>query len=238
MRKIDLTKERDYENRKSLDQKIRQKQNKYYWATQLVIEKHKSNTLKTIKGKKILEIGCSRGYDAKHYCKYSSYYSGIDISNEAIKIAKSLNLENSEFICGDGHKINKPDKEFDCVIVNSLLHHLDLNESFSEIYRILKPDGILIFREPLGTNPLFQLYRNLTPRSRTIDERPFTFADLNIMNKLFKAENVIWFGFTSIFAAFIRFKKLRLILTKLDNLLSKTFLKYYFWQFCGFAKKK
>ena len=54
------------------------------------------------------------------------FYWGIDISDEAIKKAKNLKLKNAEFLCIDGHKIPKKDEEFDCVVVNSLLHHLDL----------------------------------------------------------------------------------------------------------------
>ncbi len=238
MRKINLINERNYENRKARGEKIRKNQDKYYWATSLVIAKHKSNTINLIKNKNILEIGCSCGDDAIEFSKYSSFYCGIDISDEAIKIAKKLKLENSEFLCGDGHEINKSNGEFDCVIVNSLLHHLDLKKSFFEINRILKPGGILIFREPLGTNLFFQLYRSLTPLSRTEDERPFTLSDLRLMNKFFDIEDIQWFGFTSIVSAFIRIKKFRRILTSLDNLISRTFLKYFFWQFCGFAKKK
>ena len=237
MRKIDLKSEREYENRKALGENIRQKEDKFYWATELLIREHKLKTLEKIKGKKVLEIGCSYGYDAYHYCKFTSSYCGLDISDQAIERAQNLKLKNAEFLCTDGHEINKDDEEFDCVIVSSLLHHLDLEKSLPEIRRILKPEGILIFREPLGTNPIFQIYRIFTPLSRTPDERPFTFADIIMMKKLFKFEDVIWFGFTNLFSAFIRINFLRKVLTSLDKLLSKTFLKYLFWQFSGFAKK-
>ena len=64
-------------------------------------------------------------------------------------------MKNSEFLFIDGHKIPKEDEAFDWVIVNGLLHHLDLVKSFQEINRVLKSGGFLIFREPLGTNPFF-----------------------------------------------------------------------------------
>ena len=51
--------------------------------------------------------------------------------------------------------------EFDFVIVNGLLHHLDLLTTLKEIHRV---QMILIFREPLGTNPLFQIYRKFTTK--------------------------------------------------------------------------
>ena len=42
----------------------------------------------------------------------------------------------------------------------------------NEISRILKPNGKLLFIEPLGTNPLINFYRKLTPKSRSKDEHP------------------------------------------------------------------
>lgn len=238
MNEINLEEERKFENRKAKGEKIREKQNKYYWATQLPINRHNFMTFQKIKGKKVLEIGCSTGRDAKNFVNYCFSYCGVDISDEAIKIAKSLNLQNSEFLCSDGHKIPKNDKEFDCVIVNSLLHHLDLLKSFQEIHRILKPNGILIFREPLGTNPFFQLYRKLTPNARTISEKPFSINDIRIMKKFFILKDVQWYGFFNIISAFLKLSFLRSFLTYIDDLIGKTFLKYLFWQFSGFAEKK
>ena len=238
MRKINLTKEREFENEKAKGGDSRKYQSKYYWATIIPIIRHNLTTFKKIKDKRVLEIGCSSGRDAISYTKYTSFYCGIDISNEAIKNSKNLKLKNSEFFCVDGHNIPKEDEEFDFVIVNSLLHHLDLEKAFREINRVLKSSGYLIFREPLGTNPFFQFYRYLTPSSRTADERPFTLLDIKLMKKYFYLRNVEWFGFFSIFSAFLQINLLRKILTFLDYCLSKTFIKIFFWQFCGFAEKK
>ncbi len=238
MRNINLKEEREYENRKVLGEDMRKNQSKYYWATELTIQKHKLKTYKTIRDKHILEIGCSDGKDASIYSQYASHYCGVDISDEAIKKAVKLQLANADFFISDGHSICKPDEEFDCIIVHGLLHHLSLEEALQEIYRLLKPNGILIFREPLGTNPIFQLYRSLTPSSRTKDERPFTFKDISLMKKLFKFESIEWYGFLNIISAFIRLDIIRRILTKCDSYISRTFLKYFFWQISGFARKK
>ena len=162
---------------------------------------------------------------------------GLDISDEAINNCKALELKNAEFICVDGHILPVGDQTLDYVIVTSLLHHLDIEKSFSEIARVLKHDGSLIFLEPLGTNPLFQIYRFLTPKARTVDERPFTFGDLSLMQSYFVFKEVRWFGFLNILSAYIRIEGIRKLLTSIDRVLSKTFLKYFFWQFSGVAKK-
>ena len=51
-------------------------------------------------------------------------------------------------MCVDGHNIPKKDAEFDCVLVNSLLHHLDLKESLQEIHRVLNENGIVYAETP------------------------------------------------------------------------------------------
>ena len=79
-----------------------------------------------IEGAKVLEIGCASGHDAKDYCKYSKSYIGVDISDVAIQNCNALLIKNAKFYCVDGHRLPADDKSLDFVIVNSLLHHLDL----------------------------------------------------------------------------------------------------------------
>lgn len=237
MRKIDLDSERDFENEKALGGDARRRQSKFYWATALETESHAGRVYNCIQDKVVLEIGCASGNDAIAYCKYAKSYIGIDISDEAIKNCEARDIKNAEFVCTDGHKIPAGDRAFDCVIVNSLLHHLDLKTSFIEISRVLKDDGKLLFREPLGTNPIFQIYRYITPSARTVDERPFTFNDLSLMREYFELEDVTWYGFLSIVSAFIKVPILRNGLSKIDRTLSKTPFKYLFWQFAGLARK-
>ena len=103
---------------------------------------------------------------------------------------------------------------------------------------MLNDDGTLLFREPLGTNPVFQLYRFFTPSARTQDERPFTFSDIGLMKHYFILDDVRWIGFFSILSAFVRIKPFRTLMTYLDMAVSVTPAKYIFWQFAGSARKK
>lgn len=238
MRKIDLEGERLYENKKALGEQTHTAQSKFYWATDIPTSAHYDLTNDKIKGKDILEVGCASGTDALRYSEYANNYIGVDISDEAIHNCQKLEIENAAFYCTDGHSLPVDDNAVDCVIVNSLLHHMDLTTSLTEIRRVLKQGGVLIFREPLGTNIFFQIYRWLTPSARTPDERPFTFGDLRIMSSFFDLKKVQWFGFTNIASAYFKSIKLRYILTKLDQIMSRTPLKYFYWQFAGVAKVK
>ena len=237
MRKIDLHKERVFENKKQTNKHVRKNQKKFYWATEIPNRKHNLKTYKKISGKEILEIGCSNGSAASIYTKYCKSYVGLDISDEAIKNTKTLKLKNAKFILVDAHNIPIEDTSFDFVIVNGLLHHLDLKKSLQEIHRVRRKDGYLIFREPLGTKPFFQIYRILPPNPRTSDEKPFQLKEIDILENFFYLEDIKYLGFLNIISAFIRYLFLRKLLTNIDYYLSKTFLRFYFWQFCFFAKK-
>lgn len=236
MRKINLLDERNFENRKAGGEAVREKQSKFYWATRTSILEHRDATNLAIKNKRVLEIGCASGNDASLYCEHAQSYIGIDISDVAISNCQNRQLSNATFYCVDGHTIPLKDSEVDIVIVNSLLHHLDLPTVFNEISRVLKKDGCLIFREPLGTNFIFQLYRLITPSARTVDERPFTFSDLKLLRKYFIIDEVNWFGFLVLLSAFIRSESLRRYLTNIDKILSRSPAKYFFWQISGVAK--
>lgn len=238
MRKIDLEAERKYENLMAVGEQPRVAQSKFYWATKIPAEAHNELTFSEISGKKVLEVGCSSGSDALAYSEFASSYAGVDISDEAISNCRKLGIDDAEFYCADGHHLPIEDESVDCVIVKGVLHHMDLFTAFSEIRRVLKIGGVLIFIEPLGTNPLFRAYRSLTPSARTADERPFTLADLRLMSSFFYLQTVQWFGFTNIASALFRSVKLRSLLTSIDKILSKTPLRFMFWQFSGVAVVK
>jgi ubiquinone/menaquinone biosynthesis C-methylase UbiE len=238
-RKIDIDKEREYENSLMLtDGMARQAQEKFYWATAPYIDDFNEKTSAAIIGKRVLEIGCSDGHYASLYSKTAKFVTGIDLSDEGIKLANNRNIENAKFYVVDAHKLPFEDSSYDIVIVNSLLHHLDLSLALKEIDRVLSSNGILLAREPLGTNPAFSLYRYLTPEARTPDERPFTFSDLSLLNKYFEFKSVEYFGFLSVFSAYLRLDIIRAFFTSIDWVLSKTPMKYLFWQFAGEFKKK
>ena len=162
----------------------------------------------------------------------------MDISDEAIANCVSLKLPAASFHCCDGHTLPVLNDSLDVVIVNSLLHHMDLVKVLDEITKVLKSGGLLCFREPLGTNPLFMLYRWLTPSARTVDERPLTRADLALISRYFELKDTSWFGFLSIISAYFKSPRLNHMLIAFDQLLSRTPMRILFWQISGVAVLK
>lgn len=110
-----------------------------------------------------------------------------------------------------------------------ILHHLDLETALNEINRVLKPDGIATFFEPLDINPIGKLVRYFTPDARTEDEKPFSYKELKVLRKHFNIK-IETFQFTSVplgvISKFI-FKNANNPLTKNAHRIDET-LKTYF----------
>ena len=126
-----------------------------------------------IKGKKILEIGCSVGWLSIFLAKQGAIVTGIDVGENLILAARELakiNKVDCNFKVCSAADI-KLDETFDVIIGFAVLHHLSeefVVTSFGEFYRLLKKDGIAIFTEPVENSKSFEILQNLIP----IPQRP------------------------------------------------------------------
>jgi len=69
-------------------------------------------------------------------------------------VVPARELRSLKVVCGDAFALPFPDASFDCVIANSVLHHLPgVRQAAREIGRILRPGGYYIGREPNFNNP-------------------------------------------------------------------------------------
>jgi ubiquinone/menaquinone biosynthesis C-methylase UbiE len=194
----------------------------------------------------ILDFGCGDGYYIEKVIKFNpKKITGIDISevaiNDANKNAKDLGL-NVEYKVDNCEKTSFENNSFDIVYGTGILHHLQIDKCLDEINRVLKSNGNLLFIEPLGTNPLINLYRKFTPKSRSIDEHPLLNKDFKYINKKFTNVKIKYYGFlTLIFFPFYKSpgnSKLFKVLTFLDQFLFKfKFFQYFAWSVLIRAKK-
>lgn len=137
------------------------------------------------RGGRVLEIGCGRGDFALELLDAGvSFVAGIDISDVYVAeagakaLAAGHDAEKHHFRVMDAHKLQFESDQFDLVVGQGILHHLDLPVCLAEVRRVLKPGGFALFIEPLAGNPLLRLFRVLTPAARTVDEKPLDATDL------------------------------------------------------------
>jgi len=97
---------------------------------------------------KLLDIGCAYGYYTKFYLNKCKNVYGIDPNEDLIKIAKKR-YPKIKFKIGSAEKIPFKDNYFDVVLLNDVLEHVNNEEkTLSEIYRVLKENGIIILTVP------------------------------------------------------------------------------------------
>ncbi len=101
----------------------------------------------TRSGDKILDVGCGNGRLYDVFKEKDINYSGIDNSEQLIKIAKEK-FPETDFHVADILKIPFPDNSFDKVYCIAVLHHIPSKqlrtEALKELRRVLKLDGLLI----------------------------------------------------------------------------------------------
>src|SRR5579864_6253212 len=121
-------------------------------------------------GSLALDFACGDGYYSLLMAETGADVIGIDISEVSVKIAereaKARGLRAS-FQVMDCEAMTFPDRIFDLINVNGVLHHMDLSRAYSELARVLKPTGSVLCVEALAHNPVFHAYRKLTPHLRT-----------------------------------------------------------------------
>ena len=193
----------------------------------------------------ILDYGCGVGSSLEKVIEFKpKKIIGIDISEVSIeKAKKNCGLKsNIELFVDNCEKTKFENNSFDIVYGTGILHHLNINICVSEILRILKPGGKLLFIEPLGTNPLINLYRKLTPKSRSIDEHPLINSDFKLIKNKFHKTEIKYYGFlTLVFFLFYRSpknSKFFKILSAGDQFLFKfKVFKFFAWSVLISAKK-
>jgi ubiquinone/menaquinone biosynthesis C-methylase UbiE len=96
---------------------------------------------------KIIDLGCGNGNHVVFFAEQGFEVSGIDISEEAIEIAKAwLKKRNLEatLMAGDIETIPYPDQSFDVVLSHAVLDHVSFEKAkkvMEEIKRVLVPGG-------------------------------------------------------------------------------------------------
>jgi ubiquinone/menaquinone biosynthesis C-methylase UbiE len=115
--------------------------------------------LGNVKGKKLLDAGCGEGYLTRYYAQRGANATGVDISEELIKISRNLTEEakiDASFQVGDICNLDLQDDKFDLILCNLVLLNIPcFNDALTEFYRILKSGGVLVFSI---VHPAFNFY--------------------------------------------------------------------------------
>lgn len=100
----------------------------------------------------LLEIGAGTGINL---CHYPEHASSITLSEPDPQMRKQLTRKIAEFksrritvIDCDAEAIDRPDNSFDTIVTTLVLCSVNCqSSSLKEIYRLLRPEGVLLFME-------------------------------------------------------------------------------------------
>ena len=232
-----LERERHYHNN-AFAQDLRKSVDKFYETIESSRHAHWHALMPIAKGCKVLEYGCGPGSAAFDLARLGAHVVGIDISDVAIAQstakARTENLE-IDFRRMNAECLDFEDNTFDLIVGSAILHHLDLDKAYRELHRCLKPGGKAVFIEPTGHNPLLNWYRKLTPKLRTVDEKPMRHKDFRKASDYFSNVQISYYNlFTTAAVLFRKRSYFKALLAALDRFDRWTFrwipgLKYWGW---------
>jgi ubiquinone/menaquinone biosynthesis C-methylase UbiE len=158
------------------------------------------NLLKDRRYDKMLDFGCGYGLSIDALSANSpKILVGIDLSIARTReCIRRFPKSSNKFLVGDCESLCFKSNSFDCIFGNAILHHITLTKAMSEINRSLKNGGKAVFIEPLGHNPFISLFRKLTPRARTKNEKPLLIKNITEIEKMISGKVHVYYFFLSI----------------------------------------
>ncbi len=180
----------------------RRAQSKYYAAIRDGMDAFGARLRELAEGADLLAYGCGDTRSGLRLAPVARSVHGIDISDVAIAASRAdaaaAGVTNIAYSVANAEAMDFADASFDLVYGSGIIHHLDLEKSFSEISRVLRPGGRALFWEPLGHNLLVNAYRVLTPNARTPDEHPLLKRDFDLAERYFGEVSTKFYGLTSL----------------------------------------
>lgn len=157
-----------------------------------------------LRGKHVLDVGCGEGLNTVVLAKLGAFVTGIDISQGAIDAAAERARINGisdrvRFECAPLELARLEPGSFDVIWGEAILHHLlsDLDGMLERIVSWAKPDGTILFAEPVVLSRTLRRIRLMLPlhTDATPDERPLETGELAVVSRHLRDAEFRYFDF-------------------------------------------
>lgn len=108
---------------------------------------------------RLLDIGCGTGLVEKFLRIPNADITGLDVSEQLLEKARA-NIPGCRFTCFDGQRIDADDNSYHLVFAINVFHHVakqDRRQLLTEMYRVLRPDGLIALFEHNPWHPITRL---------------------------------------------------------------------------------
>jgi len=129
---------------------VYKKEGDLYKDVQPKIKKY-AKIFKKNKYETVLDLGCGTGRNTIYLAQQGFFVYALDASKTGVAItrkkAQELRLTRIKYKVADMRKTSYPDNYFDAIVCIFVLSHgllKDNEDAVNEIYRILKPEGMLV----------------------------------------------------------------------------------------------
>lgn len=139
--------------------------------------------------KKVLDLGCGAGEASVYLAGKGAEVFSVDLSQEMLAKTQELARRHGVGVKAavmPAETLGFDSNFFDCIYGSSILHHADLRLALQEAARVLKEDGRAVFIEPLGYNPVINIYRHIARDVRTPMETSFKLKDFECARDYFE----------------------------------------------------
>ena len=124
-------------------------------------------------GMHVLEVGAGTGLFTVLFAATGAHLTAVDISEELLSVARARRLPERQVVfLQKRFEECDIDGPFDAVVGSSVLHHLDAVVAIDNMYRLLKPGGIISFAEPNMLNPQIAAQKNIRWLKERLGDSP------------------------------------------------------------------
>lgn len=120
-----------------------------------------------LEGRDVLEVGCGRGGGASYVMRYlrPAYLTAVDLVPRSVAFCRARHaIQGLTFLQGDAEALGLPDEAFDVVLnVESCHCYPSMTRFLAEVWRVLRPGGLLLMADFWPAQEMAVLRRRLPP---------------------------------------------------------------------------
>jgi ubiquinone/menaquinone biosynthesis C-methylase UbiE len=107
----------------------------------------------------VIDLACGSGYGSDHLSSAVASVVGVDLMGEAIREASRLVGERLALVRADGQFLPFGDGSFDAAVCLETVEHVaDADKLLRELFRVLRPPGVLVISTPIIPTTHFEPY--------------------------------------------------------------------------------